>query len=241
MQNLKGLSTLKDRSRPPKLEPLTTTSSMDLTNNISPQNSNPILLTKPHYQNPSSKKGPAKIAGPYYISYGSPNQMKNLSFPTEEDLTRGHLGINSSALSKINTNAHSSLSSSPYDMSPRVSLPTLGHSQFAKSPLRTEDPSTAVSLYHHSQSWGNMNDTDFVKQSAYISQSPHFAKFSKSSVLLGQIEAKKSSLAKELFYYPEQIEANKKFLQSQLEANMDKEDEDAGITSKHLMILSSFY
>jgi len=97
--------------------------------------------------------------------------------------------------------------------------------------LRTEDPSTAVSLFHGSQSWGNMNDSDFVKQSAYISQSPHFAKFSHSSHLLGRIEAKKSSLAKELFYYPEQIEVNKKFLQSQIDANMDKEDEDAGITS----------
>ena len=80
-----------------------------------------------------------------------------------------------------------------------------------------------------------MNDADLIKQEEYINTSPHFAKFSKQNYLLGQIERSKPALSKELFYYPEQLELNRKLKESALNSIHTEEDIESGIISKHFI------
>ena len=54
-------------------------------------------------------------------------------------------------------------------------------------------------------------DVNFVLQTEYIEQNPHFSKYNKSICALDKLETSKIPLSKEFFYSPEQMEINKKF------------------------------
>jgi len=220
---------------PPKIKGYLQNSDIDLkvlpnSENLSPVLSSPI--TSPLFvKSRLSKEG--KISGPHYINL-NPKSKESGNVNVEKDLTLStqEKSLPNINVSKINSSASPFLSPTQFDSSSRTILPDINsgsNSELAfSSLLQTED---SYPTYDEIPVFRNMNDSDFIKQDEFINKSPHFAKFSKLTSLLNKMDSKKSSLAKELFYYPDQIEMNKSLQENSLQALQSKEESELGIMS----------
>jgi len=202
--------------------------SSDIDTKVSPNSS---VITSPLHD-----KSRGKMSGPYYIdlkskdkSISSASLDKDLSFSTQE---KSLPNIN---ISKINSSITPHLSPIHFNSSQRITLPDINTGSNIDLALsyfiQTEDTLPRSPMLDDIPVFRNMNDSDFVKQDEIISKSPHFAKFSKLTSLLDKMDSRKSSLTKEMFYYPDQVEMNQSLVQHSAHVQQTNEDAELGITS----------
>ena len=179
----------------------------------------------------------SQVSGPYYIPNRIKDKASSTSYTDQDSFVKPKdVASNSKTLKLLySTNSQMSLEADSTSPGKKLVLPRLSSttSHDLVSPTiqhHLDDTIAQPNSYYNTKAFNHANDTDFVKQAEYIRSSPHLAKYNQLSSLLSQIEAKKSSLSKELFYYPDQLEANRK-LQANAAKRLEKvEDVDLGIS-----------
>lgn len=245
MTSLSSSPYLKSPTQKPK-HPSSHLKSLSASSQINQQQSPYLQEVSDEYGKPLR---PSPTSKPKLVSFKDIHSGASIPLIPEESPS----GKDSSPGSRNNNNRRSNPSFSPHRsdevafISRKISLPQLSNRLSQKNLqlpeiMKTEGnentssyntPRTEVSA------WDVNGSSDYIKQAEFISTSPHFSKFHQLSNVLSKIEAKKSSLSKELFYYPEQVEVHKKLSMqaTQILKNRD-EDGELGIISKTMSVYS---
>lgn len=232
MTSLSSSPYLKSPTQKTKL-PSTHLKSLSASSQISQQQPN---QQSPYLQAVSDEYGkPLRVSPshkPKLVSFKEVHGSGSIPLIPEESPS----GKDSSPGSRGNNNRKSNPSFSPRRndevafISRKISLPQLSNRLSQKSlqspdAVKTEGNENSVTPRTEVSAWDVNSSSDYIKQAEFINTSPHFSKFHQLSNVLSKIEAKKSSLSKELFYYPEQIEVHKK-LSVQANTILKNRDED---------------
>lgn len=185
---------------------------------ISHKSSKSIQLS-PHYVSP---KGRVKVSS---INATCDQDMLTDDNKDEED--RGRYSPSVSFAPQLESGSNAS--------SRKVSLPQIigGHRRILSHSTIPNDMSGLISPTTMDSLVIDLDTSDYARQAQSMNVSPVFSKFNKASSTLAMIDAKKSSLSKEIFYYPEQLELYHKLQSMSPEKRKNDEDSEMGIISKY--------